>query len=167
MSRCKSVIWLAASVFVSRHVYLHLGQDGVSGLLLWHRLCFRSDAGPPQVHACLMVGYCYLQMTNPIWEKFLLSALFSSPDCPGWGWSLYRSLVLLFQANKEPFLNQFACVILGSIATPVCVYIICVFMWIHVFCLLSRVLNEFYTSHTWSELVHWYVSLHEKLVISR
>ena len=40
------------------------------------------------------------------------------------------------------------------------------FMWIHMFCLLSRDFNEFDTSRTGSELVlfHWYVSSREKLV---
>ena len=42
-------------------------------------------------------------------------------------------------------------------------------MWIHVFCLLSQVLNEFDMSRTGLELVrfHWHVSSRENLVISR
>ena len=63
-----------------------------------------------------------------------------------------------YPANKEPFLNQLAGVIMvhnwyRSISTC-----------FHVFCLLSRVLNEFDTSRTGSELVriHWYVSSREK-----
>ena len=41
---------------------------------------------------------------------------------------------------------------------------VCIFMCIYVFCLLSRVLNEFDTSCTRSELVrfHWHVSSREK-----
>ena len=52
---------------------------------------------------------------------------------------------------------------------PVCVFIY-VFTWIHMFCLLLRVLNEFDTSHTGSKLVVWihsHVSPREKLAISR
>ena len=71
-------------------------------------------------------------------------------------------------ANKEPFLNQLAGVILvhnwyHSTSTCFHVYVN------HVFCLLSQVLNEFDTSRTGSELVwfHWYASSREKLVISQ
>ena len=55
------------------------------------------------------------------------------------------------------------------IGTAPSVRVLCVFTWIHVFCLLLRVLNEFDMSHTGSELVwfQWHVSSREKLVISR
>ena len=78
-----------------------------------------------------------------------------------------------YPANKEPFLNQLARVIL--VHTCYCSSSTCFHVYsrelilIHMFCLLSCVLNEFDTSHTGSELVwlHWYVSSREKLVISR
>ena len=68
-------------------------------------------------------------------------------------------------ANKEPFLNQLARVILVHNwyhSTSTCFHT-CVFTWKYVFCLLTLVLKEFDMSRTGSEQVrsHWYVSSRE------
>ena len=72
----------------------------------------------------------------------------------------------MFPANKEPFLNQAHVILVHNwyCSTSTTTGRTRVFTWIHVFCLLSWVLNEVDTNRTGSEMVwfYWYMLSREK-----